>query len=375
MAQDDLVDDGALVARLEALANALTEVSDLIALRGHLPGDEARAVALSAHRLVGETNAAAQPDDEINAKYRSRMRHECFPTLTGAWFYPYDPKAEDVRHKDIVAGLINECRFNGQVSRFYSVAEHSVKVATVVEHLATKEARDGNFSHDMIPLATLYALLHDAHEAYTGDIVLPLKGRLADVFGTSWDRIEQRVQDAIHEAYDLPPMPVEVEGMVRDADQWLVYCEAIALKPDVDFERWGLRVPPPEVILLARVRQTEPNRTAVRDLFDGEVRRLVSLVDGRMPEDGEVPIAKPDTKRGQAAASLAEVMKDVPIPGERPPAPHVKPVGSEFVPNLSRAPRDGEMSEGSWRDAIQHSTITVPQRLLDDAEARARDKP
>ena len=64
---------------------------------------------------------------------------------------------------DIARGLAFQCRFNGQVRRFSSVAEHSVLVS---RHAG------GSKNHQ------LRALLHDAHEAYLGDVVRPLKRTL-----------------------------------------------------------------------------------------------------------------------------------------------------------------------------------------------------
>lgn len=78
----------------------------------------------------------------------------------GKPFEPFNCKPEDITIEVIAASLSKICRFNGHTKRFYSVAEHSYYVMTLVpQHLA------------------LPALLHDAHEAYTGfgDVVSPMK--------------------------------------------------------------------------------------------------------------------------------------------------------------------------------------------------------
>ncbi len=81
-------------------------------------------------------------------------------TYTGKQFYPLDPRPEDVCLEDIAHSLSNLCRFTGHTDtdRFYSVAQHSVICSTIVA-----------------PEAALLALLHDAAEAYLGDISRPLK--------------------------------------------------------------------------------------------------------------------------------------------------------------------------------------------------------
>lgn len=79
-------------------------------------------------------------------------------TFSGNRFYPLEPRIDRVAIEDIAHGLAYLCRFNGQTREFYSVAQHSLIVASQVP----AELR-------------LAALLHDAAEAYLGDMVKPLK--------------------------------------------------------------------------------------------------------------------------------------------------------------------------------------------------------
>lgn len=60
--------------------------------------------------------------------------------------------------KDIACSLSKICRYNGQIPYFFSVAQHSLDVCNLV---------DDEYK--------LEALLHDASEAYLGDMITPLK--------------------------------------------------------------------------------------------------------------------------------------------------------------------------------------------------------
>jgi hypothetical protein len=79
-------------------------------------------------------------------------------TAMGRQFWPMDPRPDEVFIDDIAHALSLLCRFGGHCLRFYSVAEHSV--------LLSRAAR---------PQDKLWALLHDASEAYLVDVPRPIK--------------------------------------------------------------------------------------------------------------------------------------------------------------------------------------------------------
>ena len=79
-------------------------------------------------------------------------------TVSGKLIDLFKPDPALITLEDIAHGLSNICRWNGHTKSFYSVAEHSFRVAKLVQ-----------------PSKRLTALLHDAEEAYWGDVISPLK--------------------------------------------------------------------------------------------------------------------------------------------------------------------------------------------------------
>lgn len=89
--------------------------------------------------------------------------------LSSGSLFDYDRlNVQDVSIDDIAHALSNICRFGGHSRQFYSVAEHSIRVADI---LAVNGADQ----------ATVYTgLMHDAVEALVGDMPAPLKQLLPD---------------------------------------------------------------------------------------------------------------------------------------------------------------------------------------------------
>lgn len=90
-------------------------------------------------------------------------------TYMGKKFYPFDPKILDICIEDIAHSLSLICRFNGHCTEFYSVAQHSC----LVSGLAAEEAKHWGLLAELDAART--GLMHDAAEAYLGDIVTPIK--------------------------------------------------------------------------------------------------------------------------------------------------------------------------------------------------------
>jgi len=119
-------------------------------------------------------------------------------TFTGKSIDPIDPHPEDFDILDVARGLSHCCRFAGQLDRFYSVAQHSCLVTRLVPQ----------------PFR-LAALLHDASEAYLGDLTSGVKHhRLLDGYCT----VERRVQSAIHARFLGEPPSLGAIQSIKDAD-------------------------------------------------------------------------------------------------------------------------------------------------------------
>lgn len=140
-------------------------------------------------------------------------RGEYIRTYTGKKFYPLDPRSEDVCIEDIARHLAMQCRFNGGLNSFYSVAQHSC----IVSDLAFKQTKD--------PDVALWGLLHDAAEAYIGDRVRPLK-RTAEL--SDFRKIEARVMAAIVEKFDL--QPAGEPALIGELDARICITEALQLR-------------------------------------------------------------------------------------------------------------------------------------------------
>jgi uncharacterized protein len=131
----------------------------------------------------------------------------------GTLFDIMDPAGSDFTITDIAHGLGRVCRFAGHTNRFYSVAEHSIHVARLVplEHARA-------------------ALLHDASEAFIGDVTRPLKALLPD-----YRRIEEQIADAIARRF-LPGRDGGAFSVaaIKAADMAMCMVEARHLMPEAD---------------------------------------------------------------------------------------------------------------------------------------------
>lgn len=128
-----------------------------------------------------------------------------FTLVSGKHFWPLDPRAEEIEITDIAHALAHIFRWGGHCRRFYSVAQHSVLVSKFGTTLEERR----------------WGLLHDAAEAYIGDMIRPIKHSMPE-----FQEAERRLIGMIGERFGLTyPWPERVD----EADDILLATEAVAL--------------------------------------------------------------------------------------------------------------------------------------------------
>lgn len=126
--------------------------------------------------------------EESSVKQVPKERGPWLHSFSGRPIHPLDLKPEEILLNDIARSLSMQCRYLGHANRFYSVAEHCCFVSDLC--LA--------WGHKDVALA---GLMHDAAEAYIGDIIRPIKRHPA--IYEIVKPIEERISRAIAQRFGL----------------------------------------------------------------------------------------------------------------------------------------------------------------------------
>jgi hypothetical protein len=133
---------------------------------------------------------------------------------SGKYLNLLDPDPDLITIEDISEALSKLCRFTGHTHGFYSVGEHSLWVARFLpDHLK------------------LEGLLHDASEAYLGDVSSPLKDLIP-----GYRNLEAQMDYVIRSKFKLP---LTCSPEVKRMDRILLGLERQKLLPETD-EVWGI---------------------------------------------------------------------------------------------------------------------------------------
>lgn len=136
--------------------------------------------------------------ESTTTKQKAAQLARYFRTFTGLRVHPLAPSPDEIDVDDIAHSLAHQCRFLGHTDGFYSVAQHSVLVS------------------EFVPEAdALWGLLHDAAEAYLGDLPAPIK-RTPDmrVYRAAEGRLLAAVAAKFGLAPTLPASVVEADRIV-----------------------------------------------------------------------------------------------------------------------------------------------------------------
>lgn len=92
---------------------------------------------------------------------------------------------DDIWIQDAMIALPNICRYNGRVHMFYSVAQHAIELSKYLIQI------DKEY---LVPMA----LLHDAPEAYIGDLIWPIKNRFPEFI-----KFEDELSNLFYSKYNV----------------------------------------------------------------------------------------------------------------------------------------------------------------------------
>lgn len=149
----------------------------------------------------------------------------CIQTRFGNVVNLVDPDPSTIDLADITYALSNISRFTGHASPPYTVAAHSLIVLQLVRQCLTLPD----------PVVEMWALMHDAAEAYIGDISSPLKELLLIHSDDGWSASrslktqEERILRVIQKGLNLPPLPLP--KAVSQADRVALAIEMPVLMP------------------------------------------------------------------------------------------------------------------------------------------------
>jgi hypothetical protein len=140
--------------------------------------------------------------------------------------------ATPISVQEVAYALSHINRFTGHALRPISVAEHSLMVSEIVE-------REFGVRSAAVLLA---ALMHDAHEAITGDLSSPMK----QLIGPAWYEAENRIQHEVLQGFGLLTAFNTSHSVIKRADLMALSAERQQLMPGDDVWPCQITHPAPD---------------------------------------------------------------------------------------------------------------------------------
>lgn len=190
-------------------------------------------------------------------------------TNSGKKFDLLNPTAGMIDISDIAEHLSKICRYIGACPRFYSVAEHCI----IGSRLIPEQYK-------------LSFLLHDAHEAYIGDISRPLKWAIQGLWPEQNNSILKKITQKIDSEIYMKYHPLisncgydiiqDHYSMIKDFDNAMLLAEAKHF--GFDYKSWNL--PPIKAKISRKMFEDEfakicfLDMSAASHLYQREFQRL-----------------------------------------------------------------------------------------------------
>lgn len=134
------------------------------------------------------------------------------------FFWRLSPSQIDI--EVIANSLSHTCRYGGHCFWFYSVAQHSIRVSDILR----EQGQDSTVQ--------LWGLLHDAAEAFIGDMISPYKSNVWFFDGSARVQIsefEKRIMKTLAIKFG---MPEHIPECVHEADRMALTEESVVLFGD-----------------------------------------------------------------------------------------------------------------------------------------------
>lgn len=177
-------------------------------------------------------------------------------TASGHPFPIASPEPDDFRIHDIAHHLSRLNRYTGAIrTEFYTVGEHSVRVAYYLRALVARELKTKD--PHVLSAAFRAGLMHDAHEAYLNDLSSPLKRVLKAAGANAYAELADQYDAILAKRYALATFATTID-LIREADLSLLDLERpnvmgtpprpwsdlgqlpkVRWVPDATFDVWG----------------------------------------------------------------------------------------------------------------------------------------